>query len=122
MTISQPSAQPVDHQVFNVLSQYQDTQLDTRQELVVADQNHAFWTQSGTALHSLVELRNALETMAQTEYSYHVTATKHDFAAWVESVLQDPDCAKALSRCKKPLSAKRVVIKFLRNYRIPSQS
>ncbi len=117
MAVTQQPVQRIE--VLTLLQQYHDTPLDTRRDLVIADQHQAFYLQQASALYSLIDLRDELEFMSPEEYGHHVSAKKNDFADWVEQVLDDPACAAALKRCKKPLSARRVVIKFLRNYRIP---
>lgn len=90
----------------------------TEKELVHAKGKEAFWMTDGSILRNLVELRDALVAMEESTYTHHVTSDKNDFADWVECVLQDPDCAAALRKSKKPTSARTVVIRHLKMYRI----
>lgn len=105
------------HNVISALGQYSDTPLDDRLELVHAPEDQRFWLQDGRSLGNLHDLRAVLEDMSQETFETYVNKEKNDFANWVEFVLHDAECAKSLRRCSKPLSAKRVVIKFLKNYR-----
>lgn len=105
------------HNVISALGQYSDTRLDERLDLVQAPEDQRFWLQDGRNLANLHDLRTVFEDMSQSTYETYVTKEKNDFANWVEFVLHDSECAKALRRCSKPLSAKRIVIKFLKNYR-----
>ncbi len=84
--------------------------------LVCASDDECFWTTDGSVLQSLEELKLAFGTMGDEVYMHHVTKEKNDFADWVDTVLQDRDCATALRRSRKPSSAKMVVVKHLRFY------
>jgi hypothetical protein len=84
--------------------------------LIYASDAHSFWTQSGDILNSLVSLRDALGTMSKETFSHHVKAGKHDFATWVDAVLQDAACAADLRKTKTASTAKAVVVRHLKRY------
>lgn len=84
--------------------------------LVCANGKECFWTNDGQVLSDLRELSEALDSMAQEVFNYHVTKEKNDFADWVESVLSDAECASALRRSKKPSSARTIVVRHLKTY------
>ena len=87
-------------------------------ELVVAAPEQAFWVNSGSTLHSLLELADELAAIENEVFSHHVTADRHDFADWVEQVLADTSCAAALRKAKLPKRAHTVVVTHLKRYRI----
>jgi hypothetical protein len=87
--------------------------------LVCAEGAQCFWTTDGTILRDLRDLAEAFRTMEDTVYRYHVSAGKHDFADWVEYVLEDAVCADALRGTKKPATAHTLVVRHLqKTYRI----
>jgi hypothetical protein len=88
----------------------------TKKTLVYADNSASFWVSTGQILNSLVALRDALDTMEKQAYLYHAKGEHNDFANWVEVVLCDEDCAKALRRAKTPTAAKTAVVKHLKHY------
>ena len=77
-----------------------------------------FWTRDGLILENLVTLSNALKSMPDEEFHYHVTRDRNDFADWVEQILEDADCAAALRKSRKPNTAAIVVERHLRYYKI----
>ncbi len=86
--------------------------------MVYADDGECFWTTDGQILRDLNELQTALAAMNDMVYGHHVTPMKNDFADWVESVLQDSDCAAELRKATKPLAARTIVVKHLRAYNV----
>ena len=88
----------------------------TGKTLVQAGGEEAFWMNNGSILRNLLELKDALEAMGDEVFSHHVTKDKNDFADWVESVLNDPECAAALRKTKKPNAARTVVVRHLKIY------
>lgn len=87
-----------------------------KRPLVEAPNEQSFWTTDGQVLNSIVALNDALDEMQEAVYRYHVDKDRHDFADWVELVLDDPDCAAALRRAKTPKSARTVVVRHLKLY------
>lgn len=89
---------------------------NTPPPLTVAKSGETFWTTNGEIIATLLELKEALGRMPEEVFSYHVTKDKNDFAQWVETVLQDKECAAALRRARKKSSAHTVVVRFLKRY------
>ncbi|MDC1205599.1 hypothetical protein N8083_02005 [Candidatus Pacebacteria bacterium] len=92
--------------------------LKTGKALVCADTKSCFWTSDGKILRDLIELKDVLRQMEDSVYMHHVTKEKNDFADWVEHVLQDATCAEALRKSRKPTTARTVVVRHLRYYKI----
>lgn len=86
--------------------------------LVTAPDAHSFWTTDGQVLNDLVSLMNALAAMEKDVFQYHVATDRHDFADWVEAVLDDMSCAADLRKTKTPKSAHTVVVRHLKLYQI----
>jgi hypothetical protein len=92
------------------------TEKDRFRALVCAPGEQCFWTTDGKVMQDLDQLQMAFGTMGDEVFLHHVTKEKNDFADWVEVVLDDQECAKALRRAKKASSARTAVIKCLRIY------
>ncbi len=86
--------------------------------LACAEGEACFWTTDGQILSDLQDLRDALEHMSEEVFSHHVTKEKNDFADWIESVLQDGECATKVRKSKKPNTAHKVVVSRLKVYGI----
>lgn len=84
--------------------------------LICANEKECFWTTDGKVLADLKQLEAALNEMADEVFSYHVNKERNDFADWVETVLNDADCASDLRRAKKPGTARTVVVRHLKLY------
>jgi hypothetical protein len=63
----------------------------------VPDQ-YVFWCHDGRILHSLRELKNALEMMSDEAYAYHANKDKNDFSNWVKDIIGDDKLARDISR------------------------
>lgn len=85
-------------------------------DMVIVDNDRAFWTTDGQVLVNLLALRDALTEMDREVYQYHAKPEQNDFALWVDSVLSDPECAADLSKAKTPKQAETVVVRHLRFY------
>jgi hypothetical protein len=78
--------------------------------LVDAPPEKCFWIHYGPVVKNLRELRDALaHSVSDAQFAHHVGAGKNDFANWVEAVLDDAACARALRRAKTPAAALRAV-------------
>lgn len=86
--------------------------------LVCAQGEQCFWTTDGKIIANLVELRDALNSMAAEVFEYHVTRDKNDFADWIEYVLGDAELAGRVRGAKKPTSARTFVVARLKKYDI----
>lgn len=84
--------------------------------LQYADNQRSFWVSNGEVLNSLVALNNALASMEKAVFAHHVSKDKNDFADWVETVLNDLECANALRKTATPAAARTVVIRYLKQY------
>ena len=88
-----------------------------RRALVDAPPDRCFWVNYGPVLKDLRELRDALaHGISDAQFAYHVGPGKNDFANWVEAVLDDAACAKALRRARTRSGARRAVAAGLRIY------
>jgi hypothetical protein len=70
----------------------------------------------GPVLKNLGELRDALAHISDAQFAHHVGGGRNDFADWVEGVLEDAACAKALRRVKTRAAALRAVESSLAAY------
>jgi hypothetical protein len=68
-----------------------------------------FILKDGTTMHTVHDLYGALSTMSDETYSYHATATKNDFANWVEHVIGDKFLAAAMRRATNRQELQRAV-------------
>lgn len=87
-----------------------------KKKIKAAKPEKCFWVNDGKILADLLDLEAAFGSMAETVFVHHVTKEKNDFADWVEHVLEDVDCAADLRTCRKPRSAKTVVVRHLKRY------
>ncbi len=69
-------------------------------EHVLRDEEKFFKLRSGRGLRSLRELADALPSMPQDEFSYHLGPPRHDFSKWVGEALGEPELAERLRACK----------------------
>ena len=88
----------------------------SHRKLVNAYNEKCFWVHNGPVLSNLRDLEKALDTMTDNQFLYHVALRKNDFAAWVEGVLLDSDCASQLKKVETRKKAVEVVGKALKNY------
>ena len=78
--------------------------------LADAPPDKCFWVNCGPILKNLRELREALaDSISDEQFAYHVARDRNDFAVWVEEVLGDATCAKALRRARTRQAALRAV-------------
>lgn len=84
--------------------------------LVDAPPDRCFWVNFGPVLKNLRELRDALHSISDEQFAHHVAADRNDFASWVEAVLDDAACAKALRRAKTRHAALQAVEASLTAY------
>ncbi len=87
-----------------------------KQALTCAPSEQCFWITDGRVLSNLVELRDALASMTDDVFMYHVTKERNDFADWIEYVLQDAELATSFRKSKKSKTAHDVVVGRLRIY------
>jgi hypothetical protein len=85
--------------------------------IITAAGDRCFWTHDGPVLCNLKDLAAAFTNITEKQFNYHVNNEKNDFAAWVEFVLLDPECAKNLRKAKTKMAARASVIRALKGYR-----
>ncbi len=90
--------------------------IDQRPLFTVSD-DQKFWVQDGPGLSNLKDLLDALLTMSNDQYVFHVNRHKNDFASWVELAVGDGECANGLRRARTRSGAVPVVRKALKKYR-----
>lgn len=88
----------------------------SKRVLVSAEGPQCFWATNGVIISNLVELRDALDTMAADVFAHHVTEKKNDFADWIEYVLGDTELAAKLRGALKASKAKTIVVGRLKIY------
>jgi hypothetical protein len=84
---------------------------------VVADATQCFWVNNGPVLKDLKELAEALKMISEEQFAYHVSGDRNDFASWVNDILRDATCAKALRGAKNQSAAQKAVAKRLSAYK-----
>ncbi|MCA9362985.1 hypothetical protein KC851_01570 [Candidatus Kaiserbacteria bacterium] len=94
------------------------TKTSTKKALRIANNQQSFWVTDGQILNSLLALRDALDAMEKDVYAYHADGWQNDFAQWVEIVLEDSACANDLRKAKTPRSARTVIVKHLKFYKV----
>ena len=89
---------------------------NSHRKLIIAEGNSCFWVHNGPVLKDLIDLRNALETLNDEQFGYHVTKEKNDFASWVGGVLQEPVLANKLHNYKTKKTMHKTISVYLRKY------
>jgi len=85
--------------------------------LVQAKGEQAFWVWCGPTISDLRELRDALDSsLSDEQFAHHVGPDRNDFARWVDEVLGDPECARALGQVATREEAVRVIEASLATY------
>ncbi len=82
---------------------------DSKSYLRDVPQEFAFWCSDGQVLKNLRELRDALASMNESTFAYHVDEAKNDFHNWVKDIIRDDKLAVELLRAASPMVAVRVV-------------
>jgi len=87
-----------------------------KKTLVVAPPEKCFWVNNGLIVKDLKELEQALQSgITDEQFKTHID-NGNDFARWIDEVLGDSSCAKALARMKSRKSARTVISKHLKKY------
>lgn len=74
----------------------QDIIARARDHFRQAPQEQVFYLIDGKQLADLRDLVEALDEMAEHTFGHHVTGDRHDFASWVQEVLQERALADEL--------------------------
>ena len=64
-----------------------------------------FWVCDGRVLKNLKELEQALRTMSDETYRYHVNKMKNDFYNWIKDVFKDKKLALEIKKSRNRISA-----------------
>jgi hypothetical protein len=70
-----------------------------------------FWAQDGKTIKNLKELEHALHYMNPDTFRHHVTASKNDFANWIDHVMHEETLAKLVKMAKTKDNIRRLVKK-----------
>jgi hypothetical protein len=86
--------------------------------LICAEGTQCFWARDGQILQNLTDLHVAFGNMDDEIFLYHANEGKNDFADWVETVLEDRECAEALRKSAKKREAQKALADCLKSYGI----
>ena len=74
---------------------------------------YVFYLNDGRILRNIAELKDALNTMSNELYAYHVNSEKNDFSNWVKDIICDEKLANDLLKAKDRASAAKVTARRL---------
>ena len=72
-------------------------------------QDYVFYIHDGGTLANLTELGEALNSMSDEVFAYHVNASKNDFSNWVRDIIKDDRLASDLNKAANKAQAARIV-------------
>ena len=81
-------------------------------------EEYAFHVQDGRVLRNMHDLGEALNSIADETYAYHVNGSKNDFSRWVADIIRDEKLTRDLTKASnRNQAAKRVAEReaFLRS-------
>lgn len=102
--------------IFSTKKPVRKVPVKSHKRLVNAYNEKCFWVHNGPVLSNLRDLGKSLNSMTDNQFLYHVTLRKNDFAAWVDGVLLDSDCAVKLNKADTRIKAAEAVEKALKDY------
>ena len=73
---------------------------DAERILADASPEQCFWVNNGPIIRNLSEMADALGSIKDEIFSYHVNKEKNDFGNWVREVLKDEELANDIARIK----------------------
>ena len=71
---------------------------DAQLMLANVPREYVFWFSDGRSLANMAELAEALRTISDETFAYHVNAEKNDFSAWVKDIIKDEKLANDLKK------------------------
>lgn len=77
--------------------------------LVNVPVDKVFWVCDGRILKNIYELNDALQTMTDDTFSYHVNKEKNDFANWIRAVMGSRKLAAELAKAKNRIDASKKI-------------
>ena len=72
-----------------------------------------FVLRSGIYIKNIEELAHMLDTMSDSDFSFHVTDTKNDFSNWIRDVFNKPELADLLQPIKEKKESQIVLLKHV---------
>lgn len=78
-----------------------------------APEEKHFVVADGSKLKNVKDLLNALETMGDDVFSYHVNEAKNDFSSWLHDVFSFEHMATEIKHAKHRLEAQRLIMRNL---------
>ena len=76
-------------------------------------EEHAFRCVDGGVYYSINELADALETMSDDSFYYHVNDSKNDFANWISGVFALDNISEKLGNTKTREKNQVILLKYL---------
>jgi len=76
-----------------------------KKTLTDAPEDKRFWLCDGRVLKNLKELEQALRTMSEGTYNYHVNKNKNDFFNWIKDVFKENHLANEIRDSRNKISA-----------------
>ncbi len=73
-----------------------------------------FYCCDGSVYRNLRDLANALKTMSNATFAYHVNATKNDFANWIALCIGDTHLAGKISSIKDKNLMRKIILERIR--------
>ncbi len=80
---------------------------------VLCDTKFAFHAIDGQTFRSILNLTNAIDTMSDDTYYFHVTDAKNDFYNWIKEVFQEKDLAAKILSAKTKDKSQIVLLKWI---------
>jgi hypothetical protein len=74
---------------------------------------YVFYLNDGRILRNVAELKDALNTMSDELYAYHVNSEKNDFNNWVKDIICDEKLAHDLLKARDRAAAAKVTTQRL---------
>ena len=87
--------------------------------IVDAPPEQCFWVNNGPVLKNVIELEHALKdgSISDEQFRYHTSRGRNDFSSWIQNVLHDETCSKALARVKTKKTAIRILSEHIKHHR-----
>lgn len=92
------------------------TEPDKQPGRFIAPPDKHFWLHEGGPIDSLVDLLEALGTMTDDQFRYHVNGERNDFAAWVRDVLQWSELADRIEASRSRRRMRRVIRQAIKRH------
>ena len=80
-----------------------------KNQLIEASPDKCFILHNGGSLKSITELKEALRTMDDTTFKYHVNDQRNDFANWIRDVFSNQELANSLKNIKSTKDAYNIL-------------